>query len=264
MSCPICSKNFLEGQELENHVEECFNNQLQQVQEDEKLARQLAGLPIEENNPPNVPSSSSSYFAHKMFSLPLVSSNSKFEREGPVKYEKQTQGPKLDFDQKLLTEATFEMLRSVLPNRYRLHDFGQWGLIYSSRRDGVSLSTFLRNADDMWPSILVVQDAAGFVFGAFVSDRWKIQKKNYYGTGETFLFKLSPSFKHFPWTQVNDYFLLVDSHSIAIGGGNKFGLWIDSDFQHGSSGQCETFWNDPLASSEMFKCLEVELYVLLV
>lgn len=39
------------------------------------------------------------------------------------------------------------------------------------------------------PSIVVIQDSRDQVFGAFAANPWK-KRKGFFGTGETFLFKL--------------------------------------------------------------------------
>ena len=50
-----------------------------------------------------------------------------------------------------------------------------------------------------------------------------------------------------------------DDKSIAIGGGDKFGLFIYNDFVNGNTDKCTTFNNEPLSNSKEFKieCLEV-------
>jgi len=47
---------------------------------------------------------------------------------------------------------------------------------------------------------------------------------------------------------------------VAMGGGSNFGLWMDSDFERGSSTYCETFDNPCLASSEDFQIIAVEVW----
>lgn len=39
------------------------------------------------------------------------------------------------------------------------------------------------------PSLLLVKDAGGAVFGAYVSDAWRYNPR-FYGTGETFVFQV--------------------------------------------------------------------------
>ena len=39
------------------------------------------------------------------------------------------------------------------------------------------------------PSLLVIRDTAGHVFGSFTSEGWRVATR-FYGTGETFVFQL--------------------------------------------------------------------------
>lgn len=60
----------------------------------------------------------------------------------------------------------------------------------------------------------------------------------------------------------NDFFMFAASHSIAVGGGGHFALWLDSDFMHGNSGFCDTFGNPSLSSTQDFIISKVELWSL--
>ena len=69
----------------------------------------------------------------------------------------------------------------------------------------------------------------------------------------------------FKWTGVNRYIQLCDASRklIAMGGGGKqgaFGLCLEDDFSIGSSGPCDTFQNEPLASDETFDVLDMEVW----
>ena len=66
------------------------------------------------------------------------------------------------------------------------------------------------------------------IFGAFCSGLWndRKQKVNYFGNGETFLFKIMPEKKIFRWvgtrtktTPNQEMFLRTDGRKIVIGGG---------------------------------------------
>jgi hypothetical protein len=119
----------------------------------------------------------------------------------------------------------------------------------------------------------------------------------FYGSGQSFLFKVStaanedvsfapmnlendgapsalrgtetPAKKEriviYKWTGANRYIQLCDGHRKLVamgGGGNKgtFGFCLEDDFAVGSSGPCETFGNEPLASEETFDVLDVEVW----
>ena len=125
--------------------------------------------------------------------------------------------PTLDCESKLLTAKVITALHKHIPRRLQLKD--QWKLVYSTLRHGISLNTFYRHtAANNGPTILVIQDKAGHVFGGFASGVWKI-KERFFGSGETFLFKLVPDLKIYTWTGKNEFFMLGKSDSIQMGGG---------------------------------------------
>lgn len=63
-----------------------------------------------------------------------------------------------------------------------------WRLIYSPRIHGVSLQTFYRRAQEEGPTMVIVQDHEGFVFGGFASVAWHVTDR-YFGDGECFVYK---------------------------------------------------------------------------
>jgi len=147
-------------------------------------------------------------------------------------------------------------LQTVMPNRYRKKD---WKLLYSTNEHGVSINTFYRSVEDISPTLIVIKDYNGYIFGGFATQPWKIYTR-YYGTGESFLFTLQPQFSFFKWKQENNFFMFSKEDCIAFGGGKHFALWLDSEFENGSSADCETFGNTCLASKEDFRCLTFECW----
>jgi len=65
---------------------------------------------------------------------------------------------------------------------------GVWRLVYSPRLHGVSLQTFFRCLQSAGPSLMVVQDHRGFVFGGFGPAEWHMSNR-YFGHGESFVFR---------------------------------------------------------------------------
>ena len=166
----------------------------------------------------------------------------------------------------LLTSGQAEALVSALPRRFKL---GNWQLIYSTARDGTSLKTFFRKSDKLSPTVLVIRDDAGYVFGCFAPESWmtagssNYQKNKYYGTGETFVFQLVPSMIAYRWSRENNYFMTSSPSYIAVGGGGESSvpaIYIDKELLHGSSGACETFRSEQLSKSRDFNIRSIELW----
>ncbi|KAK4185287.1 putative oxidation resistance protein 1 [Podospora australis] len=150
--------------------------------------------------------------------------------------------------------------------------------------------------------VLCVRDSEGGIFGAYLSDAPHISPK-YFGTGECFLWRASvmaplppppslidsdftpdvarsstipaqpnaagisqPSirFKAFPYSGVNEYYMLCEQHFLSAGAGDgKFGLWLDDGLERGVSSISQTFGNEPLSDEgEKFGVLGVEVWVI--
>ena len=103
------------------------------------------------------------------------------------------------------------------------------------------------------------------IFGAFCSEPWKISPR-YYGTGETFVFQVSPREVVWHWwwkkaaVQQNDYFMWGSGDAVAVGGAGGYALWLDSELATGISRNSITFGNDSLSSQEEFRIGAVELW----
>jgi hypothetical protein len=156
----------------------------------------------------------------------------------------------------LLSQSDFQKLVVNLPPRFQFRD---WELLYSTMEHGISLHTFYRRVKSHSPTVIIIEDSKKYVFGAFVTGTWDALGKHT-GTGESFLFTLSPYFKVFPWTRENQLFMCGEAHSMSIGGGSHVGLWLDEDFEFGTSYPCETFGNECLASGRDFDCVVLEAW----
>jgi hypothetical protein len=119
----------------------------------------------------------------------------------------------------------------------------RWCLLYSSESHGSSLHTLIILAKNQSPTLIVVKDDLGNVFGGYGSDEWH-KSTQYFGNGETFLFSFSPRaggaskesaptpssvgvhFAKYPWSRRNNYFMLCSDESLVMGGGGSFGLYL--------------------------------------
>eukprot|EP00392_Amoebophrya_sp_AT5.2_P017287 g17618.t1 len=157
----------------------------------------------------------------------------------------------------------FAQLVSFLPLSVR---FSNWLLAYSPSRHGVSLQTFYRNLHEKGPSVLFIKDQFGSRFGAFLSHCWEC-RGSYYGSGESFVFALPSAVKLFgrknsnssgsgdrasvlsheevearlrtlkvyPWSAANASIQFSDETMLAVGGGGRAAIVIESDFLRGTS-----------------------------
>ncbi|KAK4366744.1 hypothetical protein RND71_014624 [Anisodus tanguticus] len=186
----------------------------------------------------------------------------------------------------LLSEKARIALYAALPV---LVQDRKWVLLYSTWRNGVSLSTLYRRSL-LWSgisllsefsvsallkfkaflsvsgvfcfSVTVVGDRNGAVFGGLVDAPLKpITKRRYQGTNNSFVFSnVSGQPVIFRPTGVNHYFTVCSTEYLALGGGGHFALYLDGDLLTGSSATSETYGNSCLAHTEDFEVKEVELW----
>lgn len=107
------------------------------------------------------------------------------------------------------------------------------------------------------PTLLVLKDMQGGVFGGFATRVWMEKGESYYGDGESFVWSLvgeagtegEAPLRKYAWSTENSYFQLSTSKDgLAMGGGGSFALFVDPELLNGSSGACETFFSSPSIS----------------
>jgi hypothetical protein len=152
-----------------------------------------------------------------------------------------------------------------------------WQLLFSTDRDGYSLTTLYSRARGRGPTVVTVMDDKSHVMCGFASRDWSGSDlvtsttgfstlsraaSSYFGSGESFLARIRPEFAVYRWTRRDNNFLAARPDGLVFGGGGgrSFGLYLDAQLDHGSSSMCDTYGNAPLASSEMFRVVRVEVW----
>jgi len=160
----------------------------------------------------------------------------------------------------VLTEYLAEVIRSRLPNL--IQEATKWNLMYSMDQHGARLSTLYRLIENQGPCVIVLKNSKHEVFGAFISEPFKLNHKGFFGTPECFLWKADKyQFKKFSATNLNQYFMLADPTFIAMGGGNgTFGFYLDEDIHYGYSSFCDTFENETLTENKEFEIYGCEIW----
>lgn len=136
----------------------------------------------------------------------------------------------------VLSPPLMESLQSFLPFAISEQNFL---LKFSMVRDGASLHTLLQNVRGAKYTILALETLDGEVFGSFTSEAWR-KNWNYYGTGESFLWKMRRTRKNpshsiidqaqleseldvYHWTGRNNFVQLCTNNRIALGGSSTTG-----------------------------------------
>ncbi|KAL2554232.1 TLD-domain containing nucleolar protein [Forsythia ovata] len=138
------------------------------------------------------------------------------------------------------------------------HDLDEWKLLYHSAVHGQSFNTFLGNIqNDEGPTVLVIKDKEGYVYGGYASQPWA-RHADFYGNMKSFLFQIFPKASIFrptganhnlQWCAVN-----FSSESIPNGIGfggrvNHFGLFLSANFDQGHTFACTTFGSPCLSKA---------------
>jgi hypothetical protein len=198
--------------------------------------------------------------------------------------------------------APLRALAAALPALQRRKP---WTLLYSTARDGTSLATLLRKAGAAAggraaPTVLLVRDRHGTVFGAYCTEPWRATTGRFFGTGESWVFRLCPGAPmRYPWVGPEpgggvsssgggaaaaaaaaadsaadsddrhrraaapprtDFFQYATPDGLGVGGGGHFAIFLDEELLHGSSAHCLTYASPCLASGEEFGVRDVELW----
>ncbi|KAH9913202.1 TLD-domain-containing protein [Fomitopsis serialis] len=169
----------------------------------------------------------------------------------------------------VLTVELADMLRPYFPALARLPR--AWNLLYSLDQHGISLNTLYRRCENHTGGALVVmRDSGDAVFGVWMGQGIHLSKGAYYGSGESFLWRLLPGqrVRIYKWTGKNDYVALCEPEYLSFGGGDgHYGLYLDDTLNDGSSARCPTFENEPLCSAGprqgenvRFECVGLEVW----
>eukprot|EP01134_Creolimax_fragrantissima_P007728 CFRG7728T1 len=164
----------------------------------------------------------------------------------------------LDEKSRVFGRDAIEKLVPLLPPANQIEN---WTLLYSSFRDGISMSTLYRKCKAYQGGcIIFIKDSHDDVFGGFTTIIPSVSE-HYVGTGQSFLFKCYPDFKAFHWTYSNRFFMKCSEGSLHMGSGEgRYGLWIEESLTYGHSEPCDTYNNEMLSSTADFKILAIEIW----
>lgn len=169
----------------------------------------------------------------------------------------------------LLTKQEWELLSSWLPDRLRIR---KPVCLFTTDSDGCSIRTLYNKCEADDETILLVKSSVGEIIGAFVTMSWSERNSGpktltYFGTGESFVFRLSPKPIRYLWSglledgsKTTDLFMAGDDKSLMVGGGGgDHAIWLDNELCRGHSGPGQTFKNEQLTETSDFLCTRVEV-----
>lgn len=170
-------------------------------------------------------------------------------------------------DKSLLSKEEAIILRTWLPEPYcKCHLYN----VFSTKSTGYSLATLFRNHETKPeqimkdPSILIIKDTDGNIFGGFLAEAWYKNAERFYGSEESFMFSLYPEKKVYRCTGEDNHVMYSTPQLLAMGGKlNYFGIQIDEELVSGKSHSCVTFGTPRFSNEEVFKIDSVQLWGLI-
>lgn len=178
--------------------------------------------------------------------------------------------PERQVDQGQEFESILDLLSVIYVNshlpREQQH---RWHLLFSSELHGHSFAQLCGRVPHRGPSLLLLKDLDGHVFGGFASCSWEI-KPQFQGDNRCFLFSISPSMAVYTCTGYNNHYMYLNHgqqtipNGLGMGGQHHyFGLWIDVDFGKGHSKAkptCTTYNSPQLSAHEDFRFEKMEVW----
>lgn len=166
--------------------------------------------------------------------------------------------PELEGESEVLHLQDIHNITACLPPRIT---GSNWRLVFTTSRDGFSLASLFRKCQDLsGPVLLAIEDTGGAAFGALLSDPPRLEE-HFYGTGESFLYSVRPSYRVYSWTGENLLFVRGSQESLVVGAGEgHFGIFIDSNLCQGRSQSCLTYRNQPLSPGGDFVIKSLECW----
>jgi hypothetical protein len=177
---------------------------------------------------------------------------------------------------RLLTDTMIQQLHDSLPDALQMN---KWERCFAIGRDGDSFLTFTNFCAPYQYTLIAIKTVSGHLLGGFATESWGgKRKKQYYGTGHSFLFcdhpavipgydaELDPSkeLHLYSWSGDNNYCQICNSseQKLAMGGVGDFGLIIQDHFNRGQTGRCRTYNNPPLTPDPagLFEIESLEVY----
>ncbi|KAL0270646.1 UNVERIFIED_CONTAM: hypothetical protein PYX00_007991 [Menopon gallinae] len=167
-------------------------------------------------------------------------------------------------DISILNLVKIIFLNSELPIDYQ----DEWRLLFSSAINGESFSRLTGQIINKGPTIIIIKDKEGHVFGGFAPSNWSMNP-NFVGDSRSFLFTLLPSMKVHPATGFNSNFQYMNvgqqtmPNGLGMGGKLEyFGLWLSADYGKGyCSESCTTYRNYKMMSgTKDFTVSHVEVW----
>lgn len=140
----------------------------------------------------------------------------------------------------------------------------EWRFCYSFKTEDRNFDDFFSAIELKGPTLIIIQDSDGNVFGCFTSTSWADSQGGWIGNGDTFIFALQPKMATFYSTGKDDNIMYASrSEGLGLGGRiGRHGLSISSSLDRGTyNSDIETFDMANIIPSE-FSIEHIEAWAL--
>ncbi|GMT05015.1 hypothetical protein PENTCL1PPCAC_27189, partial [Pristionchus entomophagus] len=182
------------------------------------------------------------------------------------------------FESCILSNVIATKIMSRFPSRLQLVTPE---LLFKLSQDGASFTHLWSKVDEADQTLIIIRTARGEVFGAYCSSSWAERndrrertKSKYFGTGESFVFKVTGRDEYqkveiFGWVGNNNnepgehvpqMFMTAGDRLIVIGSGDGDAIRISEELTSGISSRCSTFNSPPLVEDRGFEINEMEVF----
>lgn len=141
----------------------------------------------------------------------------------------------------------------------------EWRFLYSFKTHSKDGSGFIDKIELMGPTIVLIRDTSGNMFGVFTSTSWADSEGGWIGNGDSFIFAIKPKMAVFHATGKDDNIMFMsktEDPMLGLGGRKgRFGLSLNRDLASGSYHEdVDTFDLPPGVTSEEFEVELVEVW----
>ncbi|KAF1747903.1 hypothetical protein GCK72_024369 [Caenorhabditis remanei] len=176
----------------------------------------------------------------------------------------------------LVDNDTAIELMSYMPERLQLVTPT---LAYQLSQDGTSFYNFWNKIDRLDQTIIIIKSTTGAIFGAYCSSTWAERhdrkertRSKYWGTGESYVFRMNKDMELpeiYQWvgnspdvtsSDCPQYFMSATDKSFVIGSGGSDAIRIDEELTHGMTGPSNTFNSPKLCDEGAFDIYELEVF----
>lgn len=168
--------------------------------------------------------------------------------------------PRLLTPSAFMEQSHWISLWQWMPSRLRVMDLD---CVFTTESHGFSLQTLFRKCAKFENLLMLIETDTGSIVGAFMTQSVSNRGNHFFGTGETFIFSLSPVAEKYSWAMNHrdSSFIYANDDLIGFGSGSgSFGLLIDRSLLKLKSSPTETFKNPTLFPNGKASIVTIEIY----